>query len=648
IPDRVLMASELARVLDVASVPAESLEQTLAGALSGRELLLVLDNFEHLPDAAGLVAELLASASGVDVLATSREPLRVRGEYRMDVPPLAPEDAAELFVVRARAARPDLSLDEDDRRAVDRICVRLDGLPLALELAAARVAAFAPRRLESRLAQRLALPEGPRDLPERQRTLRATIGWSYQLLEPAERSVFEQLSPFIGGVRIDSAEVMWGAPAAERVISLMEKSLLRRREDSDAELRVWMLETVREFALERALTEGVAAEAAGRHVEYFFGLAEQAAPHLHGAGQRQWLDRLESDHANLRAALDHLSQLEPSRALCMATNLAWFWDHRGYASEALSRLTDLLAVAREDDPVRGRALVAAGRFRMKLGEPAHAKSLLFGALPIVRREGEQRSIALALAYLGWADAALGDDAGMVGHYEEAIATARAAGDDWALGLALNGYGSSMRARGDSERALPFLDEALSLFRRIGDAAGVAVTSASVAEIAIDAGELELAQIRNDETLARAREIEFRPGIAVALIERSVIALLREDVDSAEADLPVGIRTSWPSDTDLAADALSAAATIAAIRRESSRAAKLWAAADHARSLPEPSGLARLRTRWQPQARGHLEHADWDAATNAGADLTLEDALAMAARMSVRSLPALDSAGAPGR
>ncbi|HEY2652581.1 MAG TPA: BTAD domain-containing putative transcriptional regulator, partial [Solirubrobacteraceae bacterium] len=491
IPDRALMVSELARVLDVAPVPAESLEQTLVSGLSERELLLVLDNFEHLPEAVGLVADLLASAPGVDVLATSREPLRIRGEHRMDVPPLAPEDAAELFVVRARAARPELSLDEDDRRAIDRICARLDRLPLALELAAARVAAFAPRRLESRLAQRLTIPEGPRDLPERQRTLRATIGWSYQLLHPAERNLFEQLSPFIGGVRIDSAEVIWDTEAAERLVSLMEKSLLRRREDPDGELRVSMLETVREFALERAAAEGVAKQAADRHAGYFLALAEQAEPHLHGERQRQWLDRLESDHANLRAALDHLSQREPAQAVRMATNLAWFWDHRGFESEAVTRLTDLLALDRSDDPIRGRALIAAGRFRLKLGEPQRAKSLLLDALPIVQQQGDQRSIALALAYAGWADGALGDDAGMARHYEDAIATARAAADHWALGVALNGYGTSARIRGDSQRALPLVEEALSLLRRIGDAAGVAITSLSVAEIAIDVGDLDL-------------------------------------------------------------------------------------------------------------------------------------------------------------
>ena len=334
IPDRAVMVAEVSRVLEVAPVAGESPEQALVRALSARELLLVLDNFEHLLDAGGVLADLLAGAPRLGVLATSREPLRIRGEQRMEVPPLLPQDAAELFLARARAARPDLAVDAEDRTAIGRICERLDGLPLALELAAARVAVFGPRQLETRLAQRLALPEGARDLPERQRTLRATISWSYQLLDAAERTLLAQLSPFIGGVRLDTAESIWGPETVERLISLSEKSVLRRREDPDGELRLWMLEMVRAFALERANDDGVASEAAGLHAEQCLVLADEAAPHLQGPEQRQWLDRLESENANLRAALDHLSARDPAKALHMAGALMWFWELRGYPIEA--------------------------------------------------------------------------------------------------------------------------------------------------------------------------------------------------------------------------------------------------------------------------------------------------------------------------
>lgn len=251
------------------------------------------------------------------------------------------------------------------------------------------------------MAERLALPEGPRDLPERQRTLRATIGWSYQLLDSAERRLLARLSPFIGGVRIDAAESIWGAGAEEELIPLAEKSLLRRREDPDGAPRLWMLETVRAFAVERATADGAVGEAADRQAEHFFALAEHAAPNLHGRDERHWLDRLESEHANLRAALDHLSAHKPGQALRLAGSLVWFWELRGFRIEARDRLTRVLGSTQPGEPGRGRALVAAGRLASRAGDFAAAKSLLLEALPITRQEPDHRLIVLALADLGW-------------------------------------------------------------------------------------------------------------------------------------------------------------------------------------------------------------------------------------------------------
>ena len=649
IADRALMVSELARVLEIDPVSGESLERTLVSGLSGRELLLVLDNFEHLLAGGEVVAELLANAPSVAVLATSREPLRIRGEHRMDVPPLPPDEAAELFLARARALRPDLTVDDEDLAAVDRICARLDGLPLALELAAARVAVFAPRRLEARLAERLALAEGPRDLPDRQRTLAATIDWSYQLLDPAERGLLARLSPFIGGVRIDSAESIWGAGAAEGLISLAEKSLLRRREDPDGEPRFWMLETVREFVLDRATAEGVAAAAAEQHAEHFRALAEQAAPHLHGRVERRWFDRLESDIANLRAALDHLSEYHPSAALGMAGHLAWFWVTRGYVTEALGRLTETLATAPPDDPARGRALVHAGRVMLTLGDPARARPLLLDALSTVRRQGDFRLTTLALAWLGWCSVLLGDDTAVATYYEQAIAAGRAAGDDWALALALNGYSGSAPVRANPQRARSIAEEALSLFRRVGDPGGIAVTADTVAQIALDEDDLELAETLNRECLGAAREIEYRPVIAGAHMLRAIISLLRDDVDCAAADLHTAIQTnSLLPDTEVAAIALAAGATIAQIRQEPVRAALLWAASQHLRgAVPEPAAISRLRTRWQPENPvASTDQQEIDSATIAGTELELEDALALAAGIAAPPGPPPDRASSP--
>jgi predicted ATPase len=634
IPDRALMVSELARLLEVDPAPGQSLVQTLLEVAAERELLLVLDNFEHLLPAADVVADLLAAAPGIEILATSREPLRVRGEHRMQVAPLALEDAAELFLVRARAARPELSLNEQDRAAVERICVRLDGLPLALELAAARVAVFAPARLEARLAERLGLPAGPRDLPERQQTLRATIDWSYRLLEPGERELFASFSPFIGGVRVDCAEALWGAEGAERLISLGEKSLLRRREDPDGEPRFWMLETVREFALERAAAEHSAAEATARHTDYFFTLVAQAAPYLLGPGQREWLDRLEHEHANLRAALDQLAEHDPARAMQMVSNLAWFWDIRGYVSEAERRLNDVLASAPLDGPGRARALCAAGRItQLYLGEPADSEPFLQEALACARREGNDRVAVQSLSLLAYASEARGDLVEMAAQHEEAIALARASGDDWALGSALNSRAISPSNRADLDLYISRLEEALEVTRSTGDAFTTAIVTANLAETVLDNGDVDRAESLKNEALARAREIDFRWLIGVALILAAAISLEHDQCEDARQQLREAIATTKYQVEDTALVA-SLAGTLAAIERTPAEAAKLWGAAENTRrviGVSETRTTARLRTRWQPQAvAAAREKASWDDAWKTGTDLTLDEAVALAA------------------
>ena len=257
--------------------------------------------------------------------------------------------------------RPELVLHDEDTLAIERMCTRLDGLPLALELAAARMSVFSPRALEARLAEGLPLPAGPRDLPERQRTLRATIDWSYRLLDPAEQSRWRALSPFVGGVRLDTAEQLWGYDADEGVVSLAEKSLVRRREDDDGEARFWKIEMIRQYASEIAVPDGDAAAADDEHARFYYVLTENARPHLTTAAQREWLDRLEREHANLRAALEHLTEQGSDRALRMVSTLTWFWEMRGYQPEARRRLSEVLARAPiEVPPAPMRSTARAG------------------------------------------------------------------------------------------------------------------------------------------------------------------------------------------------------------------------------------------------------------------------------------------------
>ena len=634
IPDRALMVSELARLLEVDPVPRQSLEQTVCAAVRERELLLVLDNFEHLLDAADVVAGLLAAAPGIVVLATSREPLRVRGEQRMQVSPLRVEDATELFLARARAARPDLSIDGEDRAAVERICARLDGLPLALELAAARVAVFSPSRLEARLAERLAVPAGPRDVPERHQTLGATIDWSYRLLKPEERELFAALSPFVGGVRVDSAEALWGMEGAERAISLAEKSLLRRREDADGEPRFWMLETVREFAAERAATEHSEADASARHADYFFALVAQARPHLLALGQRQWLDRLESERANLRVALDRLTSRDPRRAVQMAGNLTWFWEIRGYISEAKRRLDEVLAAAPPESAGRARALFAAGRIVQRyLGEPAKSEPALLEALGCARREGDHRVAVLSLSFAACASEARGDLVEMAARHEEATALARAVGDDWALGVALNSYALLPSNRGDIGVWISRLEEALEVLRPTGDAFMTAMVAGNLADTVLEIGDVERAARFKREALARAREIGSRSLIGFVLVVGAAISLEHGQAENARQQLGEAIEITTHQ-VENAAALVSLAGSLAAIEHRPVEAATLWGAAEHASrriGLAETGTMARLRTRWQRQAVAAApDEVSWDGAWKTGTELTLDEALALAA------------------
>jgi predicted ATPase/class 3 adenylate cyclase len=632
IADAALVVSELARVLEVEPVAGEPLEETVVAALSERELLLVLDNFEHLLDSAGLVADLLASAPRVDVLSTSREPLRIRGEQRMDVPPLALDHACELFLARALEVRPELSVQGEDRAAIERLCARLDGLPLALELAAARIAVFGPRALEARLAERLALPEGPRDLPERQRTLRATIDWSYRLLEPAEQTLFRALAPFIGGVRIDSAESIWGPDGIEGLISLTEKSLLRRSEDADGEPRFWMLETVREFALEQADASETDRSAAETHAEYFFVLAEAAAPHLLGREQHAWLDRLERDHANLRSALEHLTEHAPAQAVRMAGNLAWFWEIRGYAPEARRRINDALRAAPTDSPGRALALLFSGRMALRLGEPAEAEPLLLEALSVARDQGEESVAINAISHLGWKAEASGDSERATARHQEAVTAARTAGDDWILGVALNNCGSWL-TRTNARGGRKLIEEALRLRRRIGEPRGIALTAANLAEYALDAGELDYADTLSEESLRASHEIEYKVMITSALATRAIISLLRDDIESARSRLRQALEMAREAhDIETAPTLLSVAGVVAAIQHEPITAAKLWSASERISRgvIEEALAATRLRARWQAQARPAApDQATWDAAWKAGAELSFDDALELA-------------------
>jgi predicted ATPase/class 3 adenylate cyclase len=425
----------------------------LGGFLVGKEVLLLLDNFEHLLDAAPAVGALLAASRGVRMLVTSRSPLRVSGEreYRLD--PLPVEEAAALFVERARAVGRDLAADA----TIATICRRLDGLPLAVELAAARTKLLAPERLLERLQSALPLlTGGARDAPERQQTLRATIAWSHDLLDTAGRRLFAALSVFAGSFPIEGAEQVCGADL-DGLAALVDSSLLKPIGDD----RFLMLETIREFARE---TLGSEAEARLRreHATFFSALAEQAYERRVD-GEVEWSARLALDHDDLRAALEWLGTHEPDRALEVAGALGWFWLSHGLVEEGRARVVDALAASPADGGTRARALTAAGSLAARSGRVDEGLATLADGIAVWRELGERSELAAALDALGWLlvyDA--GDDRGALDAFEQSLAVSRALHDARGEARSLAGVCQVLVALGDVGRAEPLSRELLEL------------------------------------------------------------------------------------------------------------------------------------------------------------------------------------------
>jgi predicted ATPase len=417
----------------------------LAGFLRGRELLLLLDNFEHLLDAAPDVARFLASSSALRVLVTSRAPLRVSGEHEFRLEPLSAGDASALFVERARAVGKQLEPDS----AVESICRRLDGLPLAIELAAARTRLLGPEALLERLDAALPLlTGGARDAPERQRTLRATIEWSYDLLDSPSRELFARLAVFAGSFPLAAAEDVCEADLGV-LASLVDSSLLKPIGDE----RFLMLETVREYARER-LEDADDAQVRERHARFFSTLAKHAYEQRFDA-EAEWSARIETDHDDLRAALGWVGENDPDGALELAGALGWYWLSRGLLEEGSTRLSDSLAASGRGGPARARALSAFGALTARRGDAESGTALLQEGIELWRELGDREGLASALDSLGWPliyDA--GDEAGALRAFEEAFEIHRELGDSAGKARALVGVCQVLVALGEVERAEP--------------------------------------------------------------------------------------------------------------------------------------------------------------------------------------------------
>jgi predicted ATPase/class 3 adenylate cyclase len=417
----------------------------LAEHIADKAMLLLLDNFEQVVDAAADVAGLLGACPQLDLLVTSREPLHVTGEQEYPVPPLVHEEGVGFFLARARAVKPDFGADD----TVSEICRRLDELPLALELAAARVKALSPAQILERLEQRLPLlTGGARDLPERQRTLRATIAWSYELLEPAEQRLFAALAVFSGGCTLEAAEEVTDADL-DTLQSLVDKSLLRHTDE-----RFWMLETIREYAAERLREDSAAEGWHRRHAEHFLVFAERIGPELgRAAGQADALELVEREFPNLRLALDWFTRAGASESgLRLAGALRAFWFKRGSLDEGRRRLGQLLEASDEPSSARAKALSVAALLAVQQGDWAETKRWGAEGRRLSLELGERRSASQSILPLARALLGLGDRAGAVALAEEAAALGREIGDEETIAMAAFSLGYAALEKGDLERA----------------------------------------------------------------------------------------------------------------------------------------------------------------------------------------------------
>ena len=569
VSDPALVVPTIAQELGIQEMQSQSVFEQVKVALREKRFLLILDNFEQVIEAAPFLEDLLVACPALKIVVTSRVALHVRGEQEFPVSPLSlpdltalastPEDATAwidvagqstamaLFVQRAQSILPTFQVTPASVHSIASICVRLDGLPLAIELAAARIKLLPPQSLLSRLNRRLeVLSGGLRTFPERHQTLRNALKWSYDLLDVQEQRLFHRLSVFVGGSTLEAVEGVENAcdsknePVArtlsvlDGLASLLDKSLLYRGEQEEAgdeEPRYMMLETVREYALEVLRESGEAEITRHAHAIYYLKLAEEAEPHLKGARQIEWLARLEREHENQRAALAWLiEQQEAELALRYCGALWWFWRLRGYWSEARRWLETALELAQtgEATRARARALCAAGYLAYYQDDYVVALSLLEEAVSLCRARGFPIELANALSTLGRLLHAQDDIDAAHAVLIESESLCRKSGNFWQLAYLLRQLGHIAGQQGNLVQAEAYTQEALTLARRLEDKSLIATTLVNLSGIAMIGGNLTRAATLTQEALALARELGDKPLIANALQNLGYFASLQGD------------------------------------------------------------------------------------------------------------------------
>jgi predicted ATPase/DNA-binding CsgD family transcriptional regulator len=664
ISDPGLVSAAIAHALDVREVHNIPLLQTLQGHLQRRALLLLLDNFEHVVAAAPVVADLLTSCARLHVVVTSRAPLHIRGEHEVSLPPLGlPEsnassapaellgtEAVRLFYERARAIRADFAITTDNAPAVADICRRLDGLPLAIELAAARIKILPPAALLDHLERRLPiLTGGARDLPSRQQTLRETIAWSYQLLEHTQQQLFRRLTVFVGGCTLSSvAAVCLGdgygtSELLDVVAALVDHSLLKQVDSTNTEPRYRLLETIREYGLEQLAASGEVETLARRHAEYFVALAEDAEAGLAGASWRTWRRELHVERANLRVALDWaVAWGEADIALRLIGSL-WRWFRPDAIEEGRRWSEQALALPGGGVQPRAKALFGLGIVAMQQGNYRVAADAWKESISIWRALGDLPRLADTLMFL--ASIYRPDARAVPVLLDESIALARQVGDPRRLALALAFLGWQVLQSVGPDAARPLLAEALPLARTPGDPWELIWVLYVSGLLSVRQGDEETARDQFAEALELAREARDNMMAALALAANGRAALRGQDIAGATTQFCEGLRLGADSGFAIGlAYNLEGIAIVCSERNQAERAARLLGAAEAAYALVEVPGLVPYSSVVDGAVvalRGSLGQEVFAAAHAEGRSLKAEEAVADALtaefeKMGVRS------------
>lgn len=657
IADPSLVAASAAKVLWVSEEAGRSVVESLVDALRDRELLIVLDNCEQVIAAVAVLADaLLRHCHRVVLLATSREPLGIGGEHVYRVPSLsvpgpgvedplvlAGYEAVRLFVERAAQQKAGFSLDDHDAVVVGRLCRRLDGIPFAIELAAARLRSLSLHDIDAHLDRRFRLlTGGSRTALPRQQTLEALIDWSFELLSPAEQAVLARLSVFAGGFDLEGAEAVCPGGEVEDfevlslVDALVDKSLVQA-DDSAGTERYHLLETIRDYSAAKLVERGDSehAAAARSHRDYFLALAKTAEPHLRGEGELAWADRLDTELDNLRAALGNcLSDPDPDPGLRLVDALSGFWDVRGYGVEGADELRAHLdrPEARQPTLLRGRALAAASRLvEDYLADYPAAVALADEALAIAHAEADDVLAARAVIALAAARTLQGDHDGCLALVDEALPAARGLGDPRLAAQLLNFRGWALDELGDDSRSA--YEESAVLYRRAGDRKGAAGAVGNLGFVALTAGDLVAARELTGEAVRVCRELGDHRSAAIGALNAGYVAYLDGDAGGAyklfceclESARRIGARRYM-------AYAILGLANVATLTGDTPRAARLHGFFD---ALFDQLGAAaealEARLRGEDHARllALLGESAFEDAYQAGRALSVDDAILLA-------------------